>query len=66
MKVLTLKMHRAFKLVTVAKEPRKGLQTSRLFNSTATKQQDGTNVLSKLQIIKKIHFRRTVQAILDL
>lgn len=43
MKVLTWKMHRALKLVTVAKEPRKGLQTSRLFNSTGTKQHDGMN-----------------------
>lgn len=38
MKVLTLKMHGAFKFVTVAKEPRKRLQISRLFNSTGTKQ----------------------------
>lgn len=38
MEVLTLKMHSAFKLVAVAKEPRKGLQTSSLFNSTGIKQ----------------------------
>lgn len=53
MKLLTLKMHRVFKLVTVVKEPRKGLQTSSLFNCTATKQQDGTNVLSKFQIYRE-------------
>lgn len=38
MKALTLKMFSLFKLVTVVKEPRKGLQTSGLFKSTGAKQ----------------------------
>lgn len=53
MKVLTWKMHRALKLVTVAKEPRKGLQTSRLFNSTGTKQHDGMNILCQASALSR-------------
>lgn len=45
MNMLTLKMLSLFKLVTVVKEPKKGLQMSGLFNSTGAKQKGGMNSL---------------------
>lgn len=45
MKMLTLKVLRLFKLVTVVKEPKKRLQTSDLFNNTGAKQKGGMNSL---------------------
>lgn len=45
MNMLTLKMLSLFKLVTVVKDPKKGLQMSGLFNSTGAKQKGGMNSL---------------------